>query len=163
MARFKALSLNVGGPLATIIYLGESGALTAEKVIAAAKLAVKFAGNALVQISRERHKRAILDMNPKLSDVGEKDTVYKDAAPELVGDKFAKEAKEREEQLHYLDRASGRGKGHPFHRGRPCCGGGNQSFYFGKGHSMPRGDSNPTTNQDIREKNFYLKGSGATQ
>ena len=76
---------------------GEAGSLTAEGTIAAAKLALKFAGNATVQISRERRKRAIIDMNPKLSDLANKDSIFEKAAPELFGDNFAKEAKERED------------------------------------------------------------------
>lgn len=83
LARLQVLTLDVVGSLATITDLGKSGTLTAERAIAAAKLAIKFAGNASVQISRERHKRAILDMNPKLSDLAERDAVYEDAAPEL--------------------------------------------------------------------------------
>ena len=34
-------------------------------------------------------------MNPKLSELADKDSVYKDAPPMLFGDQFAKEAKER--------------------------------------------------------------------
>ena len=100
LARFQALTLNVVGPLATITDQGKSGALMLEKAIAAAKLAVKFAGNASVQISRGR---AILDMNPKLSDLTEKDAIYKDVAQELFDNKFAKEAKEFEGQLRCLN------------------------------------------------------------
>ena len=69
LARFQALTLDVVGPLAMITDQGESGTLMLEKAIAAAKLAVKFTDNASVQISRGR---AILDMNPKLSDMAEK-------------------------------------------------------------------------------------------
>ena len=63
-----------------------------------------------MQISQERRKKAIKDMNPKLVDMAESDTIFEDAAPNLFGDKFAKEAKDREDQLRCLDRASGRGR-----------------------------------------------------
>ena len=56
-----------------------------------------------MQLSRERRKRTILDMNPKFSDLAEKDAIYEDAAPELFSDKFAKEVKECEEQLRCLE------------------------------------------------------------
>ena len=58
-------------------------------------------------------------MNPKLSDLAEKDAIYEDAAPELFSDKFAKEAKECEEQLRCLGRALGQGKGHHFQHSHP--------------------------------------------
>ena len=50
-----------------------------------------------------------MDTNPKLVDMAESDTIilFEDAAPNLFGDKFAKEAKDREDQLRCLDRASG--------------------------------------------------------
>ena len=46
-------------------------------------------------------------MNSKLSDLAKKDAIYEDAAPELFSDKFAKEAKECEEQFRCLGRALG--------------------------------------------------------
>ena len=144
LARIQALATDVVGPLTTIVEQGEAGSLTAEGAIAAAKLALKFAGNATVQISRERRKRAIMDMNPKLSDLADKDSIFEKAAPELFGDNFAKEAKEREDQLRCLDRATG-GRGKPqhhqnFYQSRPLAtrrGGGNQSLY--RRGQMPRG------------------------
>lgn len=161
LARIQALALDVVGPLITIVKQGEAGSLMAKKAVAAAKLALKFAGNAAIQISRERREKATLDMNPKLSDLAEKDAIYEDAAPELFGDKFAKEAKEREEQLHCLNRASGRGRGQHFHHGCPlatCCGGGNQTFYR-RCHPIPRGRKrfNLTTKQEIKEKKTFTK------
>ena len=99
-----------------IVDQGEKGDLTTKQAVEAAKLALKFAGNMSVQFSRERRKRAIRDMNPKLAELAEKDTIYKAA---LFGEHFAKEAKEREEQLKCLDKAAARGRSHQnFHYGR---------------------------------------------
>ena len=112
LARIQALTLDAVGPLTTIIDQAEAGALTMEGVVAAARMAIKFIGNASVQISQERRKKAIMDMNPKLVDMAESDTIFEDAAPNLFGNKFAKEAKDREDQLRCLDRASGRGRSH---------------------------------------------------
>ena len=56
-------------PLAKITDQAEAGTLTVERAIAAARIAVKFAGNASVQISCERRKRVIMDMNLKLVDI----------------------------------------------------------------------------------------------
>ena len=44
-----------------------------------------------------------MDMNPKLVNMAESDTIFEDAAPNLLGDKFAKEAKDHEDQLRCLD------------------------------------------------------------
>ena len=66
-----------------------------------AKLALRFLGNASVQISCERRKRTTEEMNSKLVElhvhVAEKDSIYEKASPMLFGDQFAKEAKERED------------------------------------------------------------------
>ena len=57
--------------------------------------ALRFLGNASVQLSRERRKQAIAEMNNKLIELAEKDSIYEDASPMLFGDQFAKQAKER--------------------------------------------------------------------
>ena len=59
-------------PLETILEEGEKGSLTADKTITAAKPALRFIGNASVQMSRERRKRAITEMNDKLIELLEK-------------------------------------------------------------------------------------------
>ena len=69
-------------------------------------MALQFVGNASPQLSRERQRAAIKDMNPKIADLSEKDAIYEKAAPALFGEKFAKEAKEHEEQLRCLNKAS---------------------------------------------------------
>ena len=108
--RLQALFLDAVGPLATILEEGEKGSFTADRAMTTAKTALRFIGNASIQTARERRKRAIAEMNPKLIDLSEKDAIYENAPPFLFGDQFAKEAKEREEQLRCLDKASGCGK-----------------------------------------------------
>ena len=98
-ARLQALFLDAVGPLTTILEEGEKGSLTAEKATAAARMALRFVGNASVQMARERRKRAIAEINSELIELAEKDSIYEDASPMLFGDQFAKEAKEREDQL----------------------------------------------------------------
>ena len=61
---------------------------------------------------------AIIHMNLKLMVMEEKDFIFAEAAPGLFWDNFAKEAKDREDQLRCLDRASSRGKSHNFQHGR---------------------------------------------
>ena len=95
LARLQALCVDAAGPLATMMELAEQGELTAERSVTLTKLALRFVGNASVQISRERRKRAIEEMNGKLVELADKDAIYEDAPPMLFGDCFAKEAKER--------------------------------------------------------------------
>ena len=71
LARLQALTLDAVGPLTSLLELREKEELTPENAMAAAKLALRFIGNASVQTSRERRKRAINDMNPKLTEFAE--------------------------------------------------------------------------------------------
>ena len=77
----------------TILEEGEKGNLTADKATTAAKTVLRFIGNALVQMAREQRKRAIVDMNDKVIELSEKDSIYEDATPTLFGDQFAKKQK----------------------------------------------------------------------
>ena len=148
LARLQALCVDAAGPLATLLEQAEQRQLSVERPVTLAKLASRFVGNASVQISRERRKRAIEEMNSKLVELAEKDTIYEEAAPMLFGDQFAKEAKEREDQLRALDRATNRSTHfkrqqnfhsrcpHGFRRG----GGMNpsrQGYQFGAGRGLP--------------------------
>ena len=63
LARLQALFLDAVGPLATILEAAEKGSLTADQATMATKMALKFIGNASVQMSRECRKRAITEMN----------------------------------------------------------------------------------------------------
>ena len=83
----------------------------------AAKLALKFIGNASVQTSQDRRKRAFSDMNYKLTDLADRDDIFEETPPMLFGDSLAKEANKREEQLRWLQRAAGRGRQHDFLHG----------------------------------------------
>ena len=57
-------------------------------------------------------------MNNKLVDLANKDSIYAESGPMLFGDSFFRQAKEREEQLRCLDKATGKGQQY-FQRGRP--------------------------------------------
>ena len=98
------MDVDVVGPLTALLDLAEQKQLTAEWVVTLTKLALRFVGNALIQITHERRKWAIEEMNGKLVELVEKYLIYEKAAPMLFGDQFAKEAKEREDQLRALDR-----------------------------------------------------------
>ena len=80
--------------------------LTSKTAAEAARMAMQFIGNASAQLSWDRRKAAIMDMNPKIANLAERDSIYEKAAPSLFGEKFCKEVKEHEEQLRSLDKAS---------------------------------------------------------
>ena len=86
LARLQALFLDIEGPLASILEDAEKGELTIARATTAARTALRFAGNASVQMARERRRRAIAEMNPKLTELPEKDDIYESAAPMLFGD-----------------------------------------------------------------------------
>ena len=71
-----------------------------------------------------------------------------DAPPMLFGDQFTKEAKEREEQLRCLDKASGRGRSQNFHHRCPQAprhrGGAHSSR---QGYNYRRGRFHPYLNK----------------
>lgn len=173
LARLKALSVYATGPLASLIEQGNRGELTTEKAVAMAKTAIRFLGNASLQFNRERRKRAIEEMNGKLVELADKDEIFADAAPALFGDRFAKEAKEREDQLRCLDRASHRGgysrpqhfqnrRPHAFRRGGGVNAARSGPPYgtAGRGRFQPYYKPNM---YDMRGKeNFHPKGRGKT-
>ena len=86
----------------------------------------------------------------------------------LFGDSFAKEAKEREEQLRCLHRASDRGRQQDFHNGRPQTiqrgGGTHHSCHYqtrGRGRFQPYSAFKPT--RFPGKENYQPKGRGKTQ
>ena len=106
LGRIQAFILDAVGPLTAIVEGAEKEELTSKTAAEAARMALQFIGNASAQLSRDRRKAAIMDMNPKIADLAERDSIYEKAAPSLFGEKFCKEAKEHEEQLRCLDKAS---------------------------------------------------------
>ena len=53
LARIQALYLDAVGPLASLVDQAETGTLTVDQAVTAAKLAFWFVGNATVHTSRE--------------------------------------------------------------------------------------------------------------
>jgi hypothetical protein len=173
LTRLQALCVDAVGPLASLVELAERNQLTAEGAVALSKLALRFVGNASIQFSRERRKRAIEEMNGKLVELAEKDSIYEKAAPMLFGDEFAKEAKEREDQLRALDRATNRSnfhrpqnfqgrRPHGFHRGggtNPSRQGYQSQFGAGRGRFRPYQFRTAFRGKE----NFAPRGRGKTQ
>ena len=90
LARLHALCVDAVGPLATLLELAEQDQLTAERAVSLTK---QFMGNASMKISHERRKWAIEEMNGKLVELAEKDSIYEKAAPMVFGDQFARRQK----------------------------------------------------------------------
>jgi len=64
--------------------------------------ALHLLGNASNHISVLRRKKVLRDLNPDLQDLAEKEDLYRDAPPLLLGDGFEKTAREYTEGLKAL-------------------------------------------------------------
>ena len=106
LSKHQALVLDAVGPLSTILEEAAKGTLSVKTATEAAQTALKFLGNASMHMNRERRRIAIEAMNPSLTDLAEDDEAFTKAAPLLFGEGFAKKAKERDEELKCLNKAS---------------------------------------------------------
>ena len=106
ISKQQALCLDAVGPLTHILEEAAKGELTQKAALEAAQTALKLLGNASAHASRERRKNALRSMNPRLVDMAKDDTIYRSAAPALFGDGFCKKAKERDEELKCLNKAT---------------------------------------------------------
>ena len=84
LGRIQAFILDAVGPLTAIVEGAEKEELTSKTAAEAARMALQFIGNASAQLSRDRRKAAIMDMNPKIADLAERDSIYEKAAPSKV-------------------------------------------------------------------------------
>ena len=98
--------LNAVGSISTILEEAAKSTLSVKTATEAAQTALKFLGNASMQINREHRRIDIEAMNPSLTDLAEDDEAFGKAAPLLFGEGFAKKAKEREEELKCLNQTS---------------------------------------------------------
>ena len=106
LAKHQALMLNAVVPISIILEEAAKGMLSVKTATEAAQTALKFLGNASMQMNRERRRIAIEVMNPSLTDLAEDNKAFGKAAPLLFGEGFAKKAKERDEELKCLNQAS---------------------------------------------------------
>ena len=156
LARLQTYVLDAVGPLTHLL---EMENIQAKDAVEAAVTALRFLGNASVQISRTRRKAAITDMNPAISDMAEFDAVYAEAAPSLFGDNFCKEAKDREDQLKCLDRATKKKLPQDFRGGHTSRKGGGNHYPSGggSGRSGYRFNPYPPRNRPFNQT-FNRKG-----
>ena len=106
LAKQQALLLDAVGPLASILEDASTGELTMKGTVDAVQTALKLLGNASMNLNRERRKNVIRDLNTNLEEMAEDDSLFVDAAPQLLGDGFTKKAKERDDELKCLSQAS---------------------------------------------------------
>ena len=112
LARTQALLLDAVGPLSFILEEARKGQLPPKATVEAAQTALRLLVNVSANISRERRRAAIANMNYRLVDMAEDDQLFAKAAPILFGDGFANKAKERDEELKCLNHASLQGRDH---------------------------------------------------
>ena len=98
--------LDAVGPLCFILEEARKGQLPPKATVEAAQTALCLLGNASANISRERRRAALTNMNSRLVDMAEDDHPFAKAAPNLFGDGFAKKAKEREGHSEPYQRGS---------------------------------------------------------
>ena len=106
MAKSQALLLDAVGPLTFLLEELDKGTLTPQTTREAAQTALRLLGNASCHISADRRKNVLGDLNPRLTDMADEDEQYREAPPNLFGDGFAKKAKERDEELKALQKAT---------------------------------------------------------
>ena len=106
MAKSQALFLDAVGPLTFLQEELEKGTLTPQTTREAAQMALRLLGNASCHISADWRKNVLGDLNPRLTDMADEDKQYREAPPNLFGDGFAKKAKERDEELKALQKAT---------------------------------------------------------
>ena len=73
--------LDAVGPLCFILEEASKGQLPPKATVEAAQTALHLLGNASANISRERRRAAITNMNSRLVDMAEDDHLFAKAAP----------------------------------------------------------------------------------
>ena len=142
LSRLQQFWLDATAPLTAIIETAEEGKLTPELAVSAAQTALVLMGNAHQHMAQERRKRLLMNLNPALKSMANDEKSFKNAAPMLFGDEFAKLATERVDQLKAISKfskpeqkKSNRFFGyHPQNSSRGGRGGGNKS---GRGRFHP--------------------------
>ena len=84
--------LDAVGSLSFILEEASKGQLPPKVTLEAAQTALHLLGNASANISRERRRTAIANMNSRLVGMADDDHLFERAAPNLFGNGFAKKA-----------------------------------------------------------------------
>ena len=106
LLRLQQFWLDATAPLTAIIETAEEGKLTPELAMLAAQTALVLMGNAHQYMAQERRKQLLMNLNPALKSMANDEKSFKNAAPMLFGDEFAKLATERVDQLKAISKFS---------------------------------------------------------
>ena len=106
LLRLQQFWLDMTVLLTAIIETAEEGKLTPELAVSAAQTALVLMGNAHQHMAQERCKRLLMNLNPALKSMANDEESFKNAAPMLFGDEFAKLATERVDQLEAISKFS---------------------------------------------------------
>lgn len=90
LAKMQTLMLDAVAPLVHIVESTNSGNLTIDTSVKAAKLALRLLASASAHVSKERRKTALKDLNKELLTLVEDDERFGDVAPMLFRDGFEK-------------------------------------------------------------------------
>ena len=106
LSRLQQFWLDATAPLTAIIETAEEGKLTPDMAVSATQMALFLMGTAHQHMAQERRKRILMNLNPAIKSMASDEKVFRKAAPMLFGDKFAKLATERVDQLKAISKFS---------------------------------------------------------
>ena len=136
-AKLQTLTLDAMAPLVYITEEAQKGTLCCQKAADAAKAAIALIGNASAQMSKERRKKILKELNRDLVPLAENAEMFDESAPLLFGNSFEKRMKEHVDSLRCLRNNSTR-QNCFFSKGRsafrPRGGGRGRGHYSGQSH-----------------------------
>ncbi len=136
LARLQTLVLDAVGPLAAILEEAAKGNLSPRVAVEAATTSLRLLGNASANLSQERRRRIVVDLNKDLKDLIEDPDHFKEAAPMLFGKAFDQVAKNHVDAIKALRRVTqpGNRQSQFFRPGRP------HNPQYGRGGGQYRGN-----------------------
>ena len=93
LARVLALALDAVGPLVRIVKDAHNGQLTAEENLNVVQTSLRLLGNLNAQCNRLRRTAALKSLNPRIADMAEKDSLYREAGINLFREGFLPKGK----------------------------------------------------------------------
>ncbi|XP_064395485.1 uncharacterized protein LOC135342623 [Halichondria panicea] len=106
LAKAQTLFLDAVAPLSNLLESVNTGNLTPEVSANAVKTALGLLGNALANLSKERRKLVVKDLNKDASSLAEDDEILTEAAPMLFGEGFEQKLKNHVEAVRCLRKSS---------------------------------------------------------
>ena len=106
LSHLQQFWLDAIAPLAAILEGAKAGELTPEYAYSAAQAALVLMGNANNHMVQERRKRILMNVNPALKSMANKENAFQQADPMLFGEEFAKKATDRVEAIKAIKKIS---------------------------------------------------------